>query len=127
MSRQDRQTLLLVDDEEIILDVGTKMLERLGYQVLTASSGSEALACFQTHRDEIDLVVLDLVLPDMSGGDVFDRIKSVKADARVLLSSGYTAEGEAAAVLQRGCDGFIQKPFSMENLSTTVRNLLSPR
>ena len=67
--------VLLVDDEEIIREVGSKMLERMGYDVLTASSGAEALACYQEHRERIALVILDLILPDMSGGDAFDRIR----------------------------------------------------
>ncbi|MCG6895095.1 MAG: response regulator [Desulfobacteraceae bacterium] len=126
MESQQRQTLLLVDDEEIIREVGSKMLERMGYAVLTASSGAEALACYQEHRERIALVILDLILPDMSGGDAFDRIRELRAGAKVLLSSGYSADGEAADILKRGCDGFIQKPFNMEALSAAIRELLPP-
>lgn len=126
MESQQRQTLLLVDDEEIIREVGSKMLERMGYDVLTASSGAEALACYQDHRERIALVILDLVLQDMSGGDAFDRIRELHAGAKVLLSSGYSADGEAADILKRGCDGFIQKPFNMEKLSAAIRELLPP-
>ncbi len=123
-STKHPRTVLLVDDEQIIVEVGEQMLERLGFQVLTAGSGREALEVYARHRDEIDLVILDLKMPDMSGGETFDRLKQVDGDVRVLLSSGYNIDGEAEEILGRGCNGFIQKPFRLSDLSTTVDALM---
>ena len=113
-------TVLLVDDEEMVLEVGEQLLVRLGYRVLTAGGGEEALRLHQERMDEIDLVVLDMVMPGMSGGEVYDRMKETNPDTRVLLSSGYTLDGQAQEILDRGCHGFIQKPFDMRTLSNKI-------
>jgi len=121
------ETVLLLDDEEVVVDVGNEMLRKLGYDVLTARSGKEAIETFRAKRDEIDLVILDMVMPDMNGGDVYDNIKRIKPEAKVLLSSGYSIEGQAAEILERGCDGFIQKPFNLSTLSTRIREIFEAR
>ena len=121
------ETVLLVDDEKMIIEVGSRMLEKLGYVVLTAAGGKQALDILKRHRHGIDLVILDVVMPEMSGGETFDRLKALKKDVRVLLSSGYSVNGEAAEILQRGCDGFIQKPFDLQQLSDKVREVLDSR
>jgi PAS domain S-box-containing protein len=121
------ETVLLLDDEDIVLNVGNEMLRKLGYKVLAARSGREALETFHTRQDEIDLVILDMVMPDMNGGDVYDRIKKIKPEVKVLLSSGYSLEGQAAEILERGCDGFIQKPFNLSVLSERLREILEAR
>lgn len=117
-------TILLVDDEDMILDVGPKMLERLGYRVLTAQSGKEALEVYQGRGDEIDLVVLDMIMPGMGGGETFDRMKALDEAVKVLLSSGYSINGQAKEIMDRGCRGFIQKPFSLNDLSIKVQEAL---
>jgi two-component system cell cycle sensor histidine kinase/response regulator CckA len=118
------ETLLLVDDEDKILDVGEEILREMGYQVLVARNGKEALDVFTKHKDAIDLVILDMVMPQMGGGEAYDKMKEEKADVKVLLSSGYSINGEASEILDRGCDGFIQKPFRMKELSVKIRELL---
>ncbi len=118
------ETVLLVDDEEMILEVARPMLEKLGYTVRVASSGAEAVDVFSRDREEIDLVILDLVMPGMAGGETFDRIREIDSVVPVLLSSGYSLDGQAAAILERGCNGFIQKPFTMERPSRKVRSVL---
>jgi PAS domain S-box-containing protein len=118
-------TVLLVDDEEMILDVGRQMLERLGYEVLVARSGIEALTVFKEHIDQIDLVILDLIMPDMGGGESFDRLREMDPDVKVLLSSGYSENGQAKEILKRGCRGFIQKPFDLNNLAMKVQEVLA--
>ena len=118
------ETILLVDDEAIILEVARQMLEKLGYNVITADSGEEAVETFARHGNGIDLVILDLVMPGMDGGKTFDRLRERKADIRVLLSSGYSMNGQAEDILGRGCNGFIQKPFGLQALSTKLRELL---
>ena len=118
------ETLLLVDDEHVVLDVGRAMLVKLGYQVLTATSGTEAVEVYRSHRDHIEMVILDMIMPGMSGRETFDVLKAINSDIRVLLSSGYSIDGEAATILENGCRGFIQKPFGLEQLSRKVREVL---
>lgn len=113
-------TILLVDDQDLVVDVGRDMLSMLGYTVLTAKSGEEALAVFQAHCDTIQLVLLDYVLPGMSGCEIFDKLRAERPDIRVMVSSGYSKDGEAAALLDKGCIGYIQKPFSLIELSQKV-------
>jgi PAS domain S-box-containing protein len=123
--REGDETVLLVDDEEMIINVGKHMLERIGYNVLVAHSGTEALAAYEQHKDQIDLVILDMIMPKMAGGETYDRLKMMDSNVKVLLSSGYSMSGEATEILKRGCDGFIQKPFNMEALSQKIRDVLA--
>jgi len=118
------ETILLVDDEEGILEIGRSMIETLGYQVMTAHSGEEGLALYKTSKDRIDLVLLDMIMPGMNGGKVYDRLKAINPDVNVLLISGYSIEGEAKEILARGCNGFMQKPFKIEALSRKIRDIL---
>ncbi len=123
MEEQNRHhpgTVLLVDDEQIIVEVGEQMLKSLGFRVLTARGGPEALQLYARHRDEIDLVVLDLSMPGMDGGETFDRLRRADPDIRILLSSGYGIDGDAEELLSRGCRAFIQKPFRLSDLATAV-------
>ncbi|WP_372683021.1 PAS domain S-box protein [Desulfosarcina sp.] len=117
------ETILLVDDEPFILDVGVKMLEKMGYTVIKACCGDDAVRLFNDIPRQIDLVILDLIMPDIGGGEVFDRLREIRPDIKVLLASGYS-RGEAAAIIARGCNGFIQKPFGMEKLSHAVREVI---
>jgi len=117
-------TLLLVDDEEMILDVGRQILQTLGYQVVVAGSGKEALAVFQERGNDIRAIILDMVMPEMSGAETFEGLKRIDPDVRVLLSSGYSRRGQAEKILQRGCRGFIQKPFRIEELSRKIQEIL---
>ena len=119
-----KETILLVDDEDIVLDVGTQLLQFLGYSVYSVNNGQEALDIYQTKKDEIDLVVLDMIMPEMGGGKVYDKLIDIKKDTKVLLSSGYSLDGQATEILKRGCDGFIQKPFNVKELSMKVKGIL---
>ncbi|UCE56804.1 MAG: PAS domain S-box protein [Desulfobacterales bacterium] len=118
-------TILLVDDEEMIVDVGRKILEKMGYTVLTAINGEEALNHYRNNQEKIDIVILDMVMPEMNGGDTYDRLKEMDPDVKVLLSSGYSLNGQAKKILDRGCNGFIQKPFSMNGLSKKLSEILA--
>ena len=100
------------------------MLEKLGYHVLTAKRGTMALETFKNRSGEISLVILDMIMPDMEGGEVFDRIRKIDPGANVLLSSGYGKDGKAAEIIKRGCNGFIQKPFGIEDLSLKVKETI---
>jgi two-component system cell cycle sensor histidine kinase/response regulator CckA len=118
------ETVLLVDDEEIILEVSKELLEGMGYRVLTARNGKEAVEVYRKNQDEIDIVLLDMVMPNMGGGAAYDRMKEINPHIKVLLSSGFSIDGEATEILERGCDGFIQKPFRMKQLSLKIREIL---
>ena len=117
-------TVLLVDDEDMILDVGRKMLEAIGYKVLLARGGREAVEVYRKFKEEINLVVLDMIMPDMGGGEAYDVMKEDDPNVKVLLSSGYSIDGRATEILERGCNGFIQKPFNMNELSRKTREIL---
>ncbi|OIP91389.1 MAG: hypothetical protein AUK26_06980 [Syntrophaceae bacterium CG2_30_58_14] len=118
------ETILLVDDEKMVLEVSRKLLEFLGYRVYTAGSGQEAIAVYMEKRNKIDMVILDMIMPGISGGETFARLREINPEAKVLLSSGYSINGEAKTIMDRGCNGFIQKPFQLEKLSGKVRNML---
>jgi CheY-like chemotaxis protein len=118
-------TLLLVDDEDVIIEAVGDMLNSLGYRIHTASSGREALDLYTRHQNEIDLVILDLIMPVMGGAETFDHLQAIDPGVKVLLCSGFSAEGQAAQLLKRGCIGFIQKPFTLNQLSSKLQNVLS--
>jgi two-component system cell cycle sensor histidine kinase/response regulator CckA len=118
------ETILLVDDDELIIDVGQAMLKTLGYAVLTANSGNSAIALYRSHGARIALVILDMIMPDMGGGRAYDELKTIDPDVKVLLASGYSINGQATDILARGCNGFIQKPFNLQALSEKVRTVL---
>jgi len=118
------ETLLLVDDEEIIIDVGKEILETLGYKVFIARSGREAIEKYRKNHDTIHMVILDMIMPDMGGGDTYGAFKEINPNVKVLLSSGYSIDGQATEIMDRGCNGFIQKPFTIKSLSKKLREIL---
>lgn len=118
------ETVLLVDDEDTIREVGGELLQAMGYRVLLAGDGEEAVEVYRQHRDQIDVVLLDMVMPSMGGGAAYDQLKAIDPKVKVLLSSGYSIDGEAAKIMARGCDGFIQKPFTMRDLSARIKEIL---
>lgn len=123
-----KETILLVDDEDIVVDVVPKMLNRLGYEVLTAKDGYEALELYKKNMSLIDLVILDMVMPKMRGTEVYSFLKQMNPEVRVLLSSGYSVTGEVTEMMMnQGCMSFIQKPFDINSLSQKIRELLSLR
>lgn len=119
--------ILLVDDEPLVLEVNRRQLEALGYEVYAAASGREALDVYAKKQEEIALVILDMVMPGLSGGETVDLLREINPAVRVLLSGGYGIEGQAQQILSRGCDGFLQKPFDFECLSREVDRMLGPR
>ena len=118
------ETVLLVDDEEDIINVGKNFLEKLGYKAIIARNGLEAVEIFNLYQDEIALVVLDLIMPRMSGKDAFARIKEIQADAKILISTGYTVDDKIEGFLNQGSHGFIQKPFSLNEFACALRKIL---
>lgn len=118
------ETILLVDDETMVADVTGQLLEKLGYRILTAYSGEEALSIFEAQPSHIDLVVLDIVMPGMGGAETFERLRKLNPQLNVLLASGYSLNGEAEKLLTRGRCDFIQKPFDITTLSHKIRSVI---
>jgi PAS domain S-box-containing protein len=122
--RRGTGTILLIDDEEMIISVGQELLSELGYKVLIAHSGLKAIEIYRQKNQDIDLVIMDMIMPGMGGGEAYDRLKEINSDVKVLLSSGYSINGQATKILKRGCDGFIQKPFNMKQLSERIHHII---
>lgn len=118
------ETILLVDDEAMILEVAMDMLNTLGYTVYAAESGQRALDLYARHREEIQLVILDMIMPGLSGQETFNRLKTIDPALKILVSSGYTLNSDTQKLLDVGYSGFIQKPFNLMQLSVKVRKIL---
>jgi two-component system cell cycle sensor histidine kinase/response regulator CckA len=119
------EAILLIDDEKNILEVGEKILRALGYTAYLAESGEKAIDLYRLNKDKIDLVILDMIMPQKGGGETFDALKAINPEIKVLLSSGYSINGQATEIIKRGCSGFIQKPFTLRELSQKIREILN--
>ena len=119
-----KETILLVDDEEMIRDLGSKILERAGYKVITAQNGEQAVATYRNRRDEIDLVMLDLIMPGMGGRQALDELKRLDPQVCVVIASGYAPEGIAKTSTETGADAFVSKPFNRNEVLRKVREAL---
>ena len=126
-AKKSTESVLIVDDQDMILAVARDMLKALGYKVFTAQGGKEALAIYNENKKSIDVVILDMIMPSMSGGETFDKLKAINPDVRVILSSGYSINGQATEIMKRGCNGFIQKPFNIKELSQKIREVLEKK
>jgi two-component system, cell cycle sensor histidine kinase and response regulator CckA len=118
------ETVLFIDDENMIVEMAEELFEQLGYKVLTAGSGTAAIETYEKNKERIDMVLLDMIMPDMNGGETYDKLKEINPNVKVLLASGYSMNGTASEIMDRGCNGFIQKPFKMEELSQKLRGIL---
>ncbi len=116
--------ILLVDDEVMITEVAMAMLRHLGYQVTTAGSGEEAIKIIKNETEHIDLIILDMIMPGLDGGKTFDKLRDLHPSIPVILSSGYSLDGQATDIMQRGCKVFIQKPFDLSELSRKIRQVI---
>jgi CheY-like chemotaxis protein len=121
------ERILVMDDEESIRDVIVRSLQQLGYQVVSVASGCAAIAAFQSNEEGFDLVLLDMILPDVSGSEVFAKIREIRPDAPVLLMSGFSPAGRVQGLLAAGRSSFIQKPFTISELAFRVRACLDLR
>lgn len=117
-------SILLVDDEELVLEVGLKMLQRMGYNAFGARNSAEALAAYQKKGDTIDLVVLDINLPDESGVNTYKKIKDINPDAKVILATGYVETAAVTELMNLGCRGKLQKPYTLQKLSEELSGAL---
>ncbi len=118
------ETILIIDDEKPILDVTRDLLEELGYRVISATGGQQAIQIYHANRDRIALVIFDMIMPGMDGGELFDALKSINPDVKAILASGYSIDGKAQMIINRGVQAFLQKPFRVDDLSKKIREIL---
>ena len=117
-------TILMVDDEEMVLNVGTELVKQMGYDVLEARSGKEAIEVYKENKCKVDMVVLDMIMPDMDGGRAYEQMKEINPDVKVILTSGYGIGGQVTEIMRRGCDSFIQKPFGIKELYGKIEEIM---
>jgi len=122
---QQSETVLLIDDEDIVIEVGKALLEKIGFHVLTAETGKQAVGIFEKKHKTIDIVILDMILPEMNGEEAFHKLKEIDPKVKVLLASGYSPRGQISKILKQGCKGFIQKPFDIYELVEKIRQTLN--
>ena len=123
--RGGKETILLVDDEEIITEVSGKLLAELGYKIIPARSGEEAVELYARKHSEIDLVIIDMIMPGLSGSETFDQLKAIQPAIRAILSSGYSMNGKAREIMDKGVRVFLQKPYRLHDLAEKIREALS--
>ncbi len=118
------RTVLIVEDEEAVFDVTQRMLEKLGYRVIVATTGKDALHTVEVFDGQIDLALLDINLPDMEGGKLYPLLMKARPNLKVIVFSGYTIDGLARKILDAGAQDFLQKPFSLATLSEKLKKVL---
>jgi CheY-like chemotaxis protein len=118
------ETILIVDDQETIWDFLIEGLQKLGYSVLLAENGADAVEIYKNNPGQIDLVLLDMIMPKLGGHKTFYQIKAIDPEAKILLSSGYVSEEEVNDLLSRGAEGFLPKPHRLKTLAAEIRRIL---
>ena len=119
-----KPVILFADDDPVCLDVGIRMLQKLGYIVLDARDGQEAISIFKNSQIDVDLVILDMKMP-YNGGTTFFQLKKINVNVKVLIASGYAKDQQIKEMMEHGCRGFIQKPFGINALSEKIMNVLN--
>ena len=122
-----KETILLVEDEEALIEMVRLMLESKGYKVLTAINGSEAIEMYRLRKNKIDIVLTDMGLPEMTGMDVYKKIKKIKVNVKVIFASGYFEPEIKSELIKEGAKGFIQKPYSQDEVLRKLRELLDAK
>jgi len=118
----ENKIVLFVDDDKVVLEVGSLMLQKLGYMVLTANKGQTAIDILK--KNKVAFVILDLRMPDMNGVEIYPRLKNIQPNVKVLLASGYMGDQSEKGLSIVGFDGFLQKPFDFKQLSEKIKNIL---
>lgn len=121
------ETILLVEDEDVVRELSTDLLTSFGYHVIGASNGKEALEIFKIHREQISLVILDLIMPEMDGRQCLQELLGIDANAKVLIATGYSEQGPAKNMLAKGAKGFVEKPYDLKDLLENIRRILDQR
>lgn len=119
------ETILIVDDEEMVTSASRRMLQYLGYTVLTANSGKEGLAIYREDPQAIDLILLDMMMPGLDGAATYEALKRCNPAVRVLLSSGFSLDNQTRGILSKGGTGFIQKPYTLREIAAKIRTVLA--
>ncbi len=125
MSAKGTARILVVDDEEVVREIVTKMLRTLGYKVAVCEDGAEAVEYYRQAWRHVDLVILDMVMPNLSGRDAYIAMRQINPEIKALLSSGYGINGEVQSILDEGVQGFLQKPFEVSELTDKIAEALS--
>ncbi len=116
--------IVVVDDEPFILNTAATLLEKIGYKVTTFQTGKACIRFYEKHWKDVELVILDMIMPELSGKEVFSHLKKINPDVKTLLSSGYSVDGEAQSILDIGVMGFLQKPFTRKALADLIFKIL---
>ena len=124
-SSEQEKTILLIDDEEIVINISEMMLKRLGYNVLKAHSGYEGLQLFEKNKSKIDLIISDLEMPKMNGKEVMDKIREINPEIKVVLSSGALTDADEKNVMNKGFNGFIKKPYNLNTLYKKMAEIIN--
>ena len=121
---QTKGVILFVDDDELVLEVGGKMIQRLDYEVLVAKDGEEAIALFEENKATVDIVILDMRMPGMNGATVHDHLREIRPDTKIILASGYLENGHARDIIAHQYNDFIQKPFHFDQLNQKIEGMM---
>jgi two-component system, cell cycle sensor histidine kinase and response regulator CckA len=117
--------VLLIDDDELVLEVSGKMIQRLDYDVIEARDGQEAIALFKENSDRVDIIILDMRLPGMHGATVHDHLRKLKSDAKIILASGYFENSRVQDIIDHKRNDFIQKPFNFKQLAQKLDAMMA--
>jgi two-component system, cell cycle sensor histidine kinase and response regulator CckA len=117
----------VIDDDDMVNQTLAVILTESGYVVLSASSGEEALEKYMERLDDIDLFLIDMIMPGMGGGEFFTRIKQLKPTAKTIVCSGYAMNERIQDIMNRGCNGFMEKPFNLAKLLEMIESILNDR
>ena len=123
--KDEKQTILIVDDEQVVLDIEALMLEKMGFNTLKANSPEQAYQIYQVEKDNIDLVILDMIMPGDNGAEAYQKLKKINSGIKVLVSSGFWKDINVKEILSDRQNRFIQKPFKFEELNEKVDSILS--
>ena len=123
--KDEKRTVLIVDDEKLVLDVEALMLQKMGFNTIKASSPEKAYQIYEVEKDNIDLVVLDMIMPGENGAEAYQKLKKIRPDIKVLISSGFWCDTHVNEILSDRKNSFIQKPFKFEELNEKVDSILS--
>jgi two-component system, cell cycle sensor histidine kinase and response regulator CckA len=122
---ENSKTILVIDDEELLIKICEMMLKRLGHYVFKAYSGSDGIKIFEANKNKIDLIISDMNMPEMNGQEVIDRLRKIDRNVKVLLSSGALLDSDEKEVIKRGFNGFIKKPFKLNTLSKKMTEIIN--
>ena len=122
------ETILLVDDEKVIRELCSNMLRHLGYNIIMAEDGIVAIDLYKKYGSEISIVILDLIMPNLSGRDVFDRLRQItNPDVKIIISTGYAKDELLQPLLDKRANGFLEKPYKLQELAESINNVIEPK